>query len=89
MVIAHVSNHGDLEYFNVCDNVDISARSVDSALAPAWLKERVALLRLCDINKESKGESIGRRFTDHMLYVYLSNEEFHELNELSKQECNK
>ena len=84
MVIAHVWSNGDIEYVNVLDNITIKTQDMEGEFVPAWLKERVALLRLCDVNRDEKGEFIGRKFTDHMLYVYLSHDEYNELIEIIK-----
>jgi hypothetical protein len=46
--------------------------------------ERIALLKMCDINKEKQGEAIGRKFNNNILYVYLSYDEFKELTPLSR-----
>lgn len=84
IVIAHVWSNGDIEYVNVIDNVTIKTQDMEGEQVPAWLKERVALLRLCDVNRDEKGEFIGRKFNDHMLYVYLSYDEYNELIEIIK-----
>lgn len=86
MAIAHVCSGGDIEYANLLDNGSLTVVDMDGALVPPWLRERVALLRLCDVNKDTKGESLGRKFTEHMLYVYLTYDEHKELNEIVKSE---
>ena len=84
MAIAHVWSNGDIEYVNLLDNSALTTNDMEGDVVPPWLKERVALLRLCDINKSTEGEGIGRKFTDHMLYVYLTYDEHKELNEIIK-----
>ena len=84
MAIAHVWSNGDIEYVNLLDNVTIKTEELEGGHAPHWLKERVAMLRMCDVNRDGKGESIGRKFTDHMLYVYLTYDEYQELSEIIK-----
>ena len=84
MVIAHVWSNGDIEYINVLDNITIKTQDMEGEHVPSWLTERVALLRLCDVNRDEKGEFIGRKFTDHMLYVYLTYDEYNELVDLIK-----
>jgi len=86
MAIAHVWSNGDIEYVNLLDNGSLTTVYMDGAHVPPWLRERVALLRLCDVNKDAKGESLGRKFTEHMLYVYLTHDEHKELNEIVKSE---
>lgn len=84
MVIAHVWGNGDIEYVNVLDNASLQTNSMEGEHVPAWLRERVALLRLCEVNRQNDGNIIGRKFTDHMLYVYLSFEEHKELTDTIK-----
>jgi hypothetical protein len=85
MVIAHVLNNGDIEYVNVLDNANLETTDMDGAHVPPWMRERVALLRMCDVNRDQKGELIGRKFTDHMLYVYLTYDEHKELISIINQ----
>lgn len=91
MAIAHVWSNGDIEYVNVLDNVTIKTQDMEGEHVPMWLKEKVAMLRMCDVNRDEKGEGIGRKFTDHMLYVYLTYDEYQELSEIikstNKREC--
>lgn len=77
--IAHVWNNGDIEYVNVLDNSSLHSSDLEGEHVPDWLSERVALLRLCEVNRDQKGELIGRKFTDNMLYVYLTYDEYQEL----------
>jgi hypothetical protein len=79
MAIAHTWNNGDIEYVNVLDNASIRTMDLEGDQAPQWLKERVAMLRMCDINHDPKGEVIGRKFTNNMQYVYLTYDEYQEL----------
>lgn len=84
MAIAHVWSNGDIEYVNLLDNGSLTTVDMEGEHVPPWLRERVALLRMCDINKDTKGEGIGRKFTEHMLYVYLTYDEHKELNVIAK-----
>lgn len=84
MAIAHVWSNGDIEYINLLDNASLQAVDMEGEHVPTWLRERVAMLRMCEINRNDKGEGIGRKFTDHMIYVYLTYDEHKELNELAK-----
>lgn len=84
MAIAHVWSDGDIEYVNVLDNASLVTTDMEGEHVPAWVKERVAMLRMCDINLNTKGEGIGRKFTDHMIYVYLTYDEYKDLFELAK-----
>ena len=43
---------------------------------PLFLHERVAMLRLTDINKTANGEIIGRKLSDKLFTIYLTYDEF-------------
>jgi len=83
VVIAHVWDNGDIDYINVLDNKMLTTEVLDGRLVPDWVRERVALLRLCDVNKTGQGEILGRKFTDHMIYVYLNHKEHKQLTKIS------
>jgi hypothetical protein len=55
------------------------------AQVPDFLEERIALLRMCDVNKRKKGEKLGRKTSDGVLVVYLSYDEYVELKNLFKE----
>lgn len=74
VALVHLDN-GDIDYINILDNSALLSTPMDGDQAPLWLRERVALLRLCETNKSAKGETIGRKFTDHIIYVYLNRDE--------------
>lgn len=84
VVIAHVCNAGDIDYINVLDNKMLTTETMDGQLVPDWIRERVALLRLCEVDKTGRGETIGRKFTDHMVYVYLDHREHKQLIKILK-----
>ena len=43
---------------------------------PLFLHERVAMLRLTDINRTANGEIIGRKLSDKLFTIYLTYVEF-------------
>ena len=43
---------------------------------PLFLHERVAMLRLTDINKTVNGDIIGRKLSDKLFTIYLTYDEF-------------
>jgi hypothetical protein len=43
---------------------------------PLFLHERVAMLRLTDINKTVNGNIIGRKLSDKLFTIYLTYDEF-------------
>lgn len=87
VAIAHTWDNGDIDYINVLDNKMLTTEPLDGNALPDWFRERVALLRLCEVNKTGQGETIGRKFTEHMVYVYLNHKEHKQLmNIISTQE---
>lgn len=85
VVIAHLWNTGEIDYVNVLDNKMLTTETMDGRMVPDWIRERVALLRLCEVNKTGQGETIGRKFTDHMIYVYIDHREHKKLTNLLKE----
>lgn len=79
VVIAHLWDTGNIDYISVMDNKTLTTDTMDGRLVPDWVREKVAMLRLCEVNKTGKGEVIGRKFTEHMIYVYLDAEEYKQL----------
>lgn len=82
IAIVHTWNDGSIDYVSVCDNRRFKSVHVDGQLSPLWLRERAALLRLCEINRSEKGEVLGRKFSNNMVYVYLNLQEYKELSNL-------
>lgn len=85
VVIAHLWDTGKIDYVNVLDNKMLTTETLDGRMVPDWLLDRVALLRLCEVDKTGKGEPIGRKFTDHILYVYIDHKEHKKLMSLVEQ----
>lgn len=79
IAIAHIWDNGSIDYINVLNNRALTTSTLDGGKTPDWFRERVALLRLCEVNKVGRSESIGRKFTDHMMYVYLDSGEYKQL----------
>lgn len=52
---------------------------------PDYVEERIALLRMCDVNKRKKGETLGRKTNEGILVMYLSYDEYIELKNLCKE----
>ena len=55
------------------------------AQVPDYVEERIALLRMCDVNKRKKGETLGRKTNEGILVMYLSYDEYVELKNLFKE----
>jgi hypothetical protein len=58
----------------------------DVSELPEFVAERIALLKLTEVNKTGKGESIGRKLSPFQLVVYLSYDEFNLLKRKSANE---
>ncbi len=82
IAIVHTWNDGSIDYVSVLDNGVSKVEYMGGELSPSWLKERAALLRLCEINRSAKGETIGRRFSNNMMHVYLDKQEHKQLTNL-------
>jgi hypothetical protein len=52
---------------------------------PDYIEERIALLRMCDVNKRKRGETLGRKTNEGILVVYLSYDEYIEFKNLFKE----
>ena len=52
---------------------------------PDYVEERIALLKLCNVNKGKRGEKLGRRTSDGTLVMYLNYDEYIELKNLFKE----
>jgi hypothetical protein len=77
----YVALHDALDQIVVLDNKEYGR--VELTEVPLFLAERIALLKLCDINRSNKGGLLGRKLTDHHVVVYLSYDEFVEILKLN------
>ena len=82
--IATLDEDGNVEKISAMSNISYAIFDVPFDSVPEYLAERIALLKMCDINKEKQGEAIGRKFNNDTIYVYLSYDEFKELTSLSR-----
>jgi hypothetical protein len=73
-------------HMDLLHNQQLTIYRVDKdAPVPDYMNERIALLRLCEINKRERGELHGRRLTEDTILVYLTYDEFNELTSLGVQ----
>jgi hypothetical protein len=75
---------GNVERISAMSNISYAIFELPLDSVPEYLAERIALLKMCDINKGKQGEAIGRKFNNSIIYVYLSYDEFKELTPLSR-----
>lgn len=78
VVMVQVSTEGEIERAVAMDNTLIQVKTLELP-TPDYITERVAMLRLCDINRAEKGEAIGRKFSNDKVSVYLSYDEYQDL----------
>jgi hypothetical protein len=83
VVWVDLNESGDVESIQVQDNENFEVVVFDLYKAPEFVVERIALLKLTDVNKLEKGELIGRKLHDDVLVVYLTYDEYQQI----KEEC--
>lgn len=74
---------GVIESVHAQDNVRFDSVWVDMSKVPDYVVERIALLKLTDVNKTQKGELLGRKLEDEVVVVYLTHDEYKQI----KEEC--
>lgn len=74
---------GDVVSVQAQDNGTFGTINLDLSCAPEFVADRIALLKLTDVNKREKGELIGRRLANDVLIVYLNYDEYQQI----KEEC--
>lgn len=74
---------GDVVSVQAQDNGTFETINLDLSRAPEFVADRIALLKLTDVNKREKGELIGRRLANDVLIVYLNYDEYQQI----KEEC--
>ena len=74
---------GDVISVQAQDNDTFKTIDIDLSSAPEFVADRIALLKLTDVNKSEKGELIGRRLSNEVLIIYLTYDEYKQL----EKEC--
>jgi len=74
---------GDVTSVQVQNNNTLETIDIDLSRAPEFVADRIALLKLTDVNKSEKGELIGRKLDNTVLIIYLSYDEYQQI----KEEC--
>ena len=83
--MAMLDEDGDVTKISAMSNISYAIFELPLDSVPEYLAERIALLKMCDINRDKQGEAIGRRFNNTTIYVYLSWDEFKKLTPLSRE----
>lgn len=71
---------GSIKCINLLDNIEIECTELQGQVLPAYMHERIALLKLVDGTDGKRVGAIGRRIRDSLL-IYLSDNEYRELRE--------
>ena len=74
-VMVNTDEVGTILRANLLNNRASVCTRIDLDRVPMFIYERVALLRLTDINKTSTGDLIGRKLQDNQFVVYLDVDE--------------
>ena len=74
---------GNVESIQAQDNESFAVVDFDLSSAPEFVADRIALLKLTDVNKSEKGELIGRKLANDVLIIYLNYDEYKQI----KEEC--
>ena len=70
---------GDVVSVQAQDNDTFEVIDIDLSRAPEFVADRIALLKLTDVNKSEKGELIGRRLANDVLIIYLDYDEYKQI----------
>ena len=82
--MVHLDEDGNVTRVIAMSNTSLDTFDVPLEDVPEYLAERIALLKMCDVNLDKRGEAIGRRFNSLTLYVYLTYDELKQLNPLPR-----
>lgn len=83
IVWVRLDETGNVVSTQIQDNERFDSFDIDLSCAPEFVAERIALLKLTDVNKLEKGELIGRKLHGDVLIVYLTYDEYQQI----KEEC--
>lgn len=78
VVVVETDDQGNIESAKLNNNNTYKSSLLVLGRMPLFIYERSALLRLTDINKTVRGETIGRRLDKNKLIIYLSRDEYYE-----------
>ena len=75
---------GDVRSLSAMDNETLeSVMMGELSTVPDFVVERIALIKLTDVNKSEKGELIGRKLSHNVIIIYLTYDEYQQI----KEEC--
>ena len=82
VAIVYTSPAGAILYAHVLDNRALTTHLLMSEQAPPWFRERVALLRLCEVSHEPDPGPLGRRFSTSILHLFMTAPEYRQLRRI-------
>jgi hypothetical protein len=80
-VVVVTDKQGNIESAKLNNNKTYSSSLLVLDRMPFYIYERSALLRLTDISKTARGETIGRRLEPNRFTIYLSKDEYYEIKD--------
>ena len=84
IIWANVHEDGDVRNVSAMDNDTLESIPIgEIGRAPMFVAERIALIKLTDVNKREKGESVGRKLSSNVIIIYLTYDEYQQI----KEEC--
>jgi len=78
-VLVQTDEQGNIIRAVLNDNKLCVVNELSFTEMPFFIHERSALLRLTDINKTARGETIGRRLDPNNFTIYIDYEEFRKI----------
>lgn len=78
VAVAHVNRVGEIEQVNLCDSVALCTYMLWPATMPEWFTDRVTLMRFVS-GKELVPIVNGRKYSDYMIVLHLTDNEFQQL----------
>ena len=79
VAVASYTDRGRLKQVTVLNNRTFRIFKIPTKLIPKFVKERIAMLKLCEIDLTWKGGELGRRVNANSIHVYLSFDEYNEI----------
>ena len=83
IIWVNLHDDGDVVSVQAQDNDTFETIDIDLSRAPEFVAERIALIKLTDVNKREKGDSVGRKLSSNVIIIYLTYDEYKQI----KEEC--
>jgi hypothetical protein len=83
-VLARCDETGDVTELIAGDNTTWeNIKMGDISEAPDFVRERLALIKLTDVNKSNVRDIVGRKISDDAMIIYINEDEYNHI----KEEC--